>query len=583
MKKAESKLLHGRDKLAKADLHTNTAEAGICVTDFYTKKILFANDKMAFYLGKPDAASVIGEVCQDHTGLKDGKRCPFCLRNKLIDEQGAPLKPQVKELYLEGTGLWMKNINQAIRRSDGRLLRMTTFYDITETKRMREQLSKCMCRDRLLGLKNDAVMERDIQATDIKPSLLLFDVQSMRKINEFYGREIGDYVLCAIRDWVLSCDILGAELYRIGGGRFCLAVKNVGGGKLKKVADSLFRLFAEPWVLEREGKRLWIFCNASVAVIPGGYLQENEPLSGMVERTLARAREKKKVVVYDRKMDRAYKDRLKLEWSLTRCIHDSMQGFEVYYQPIVDSAGDAWCGMEALCRWSSPELGAISPLVFIAEAERLELIGPLGLWVLETAVCKCKEWGLDCCDRFVLNVNLSALQFLDETLPEKIIEILDRYGFPGDKLCLEITESTEATFTDRSLQAIQRLRAHNLLVALDDFGTGYSSFSRLKSIPVDIVKIERIFVSDIEHNEYHRYLFRTMTELAHAADMALIAEGVERERQRHMLAEDGADYFQGYLFGRPLPQEQIEKELYRFDESMQTVDVDAIGAQGTVI
>lgn len=266
----------------------------------------------------------------------------------------------------------------------------------------------------------------------------------------------------------------------------------------------------------------------------------------MIIRTLNITKTKKGVFIYDRLIDNEYKEKQRLEFNLKRCIRENMNGFDVYYQPIVNPDTGIWCGLEALCRWCLPELGFISPLIFIAEAERLTLIEKIGLWVLERAIRDCKAWGLDKYNGFMLTVNVSSVQFNERSFSMNVLDILQKFDYSGSNLCLEITESTGFTFNTQSLKTISVLRDNKILVAIDDFGTGYSNFNNLKNIPVDVIKIEREFVVDIEDNEFHRYLFKIIADLTHMVGMKLIAEGVERESQIGLLKENGVDYMQGY-------------------------------------
>lgn len=539
-------------------------EVGVYVTDYYTSEIVFANRKVIPYAGVEDAQTMIGNPCWKFLNFNGTGRCSFCPYEKLIDSSGNPLAPYEWEMYFEPFGKWLKVINQAIFWFDGRLAQMVTFYDITETKQMQDRLYNLAFKDRLLGLKNEISIEKDILDISEKPSMLIVDILNLQRINEAYDRDFGDRLLCAISEWILAQNTPNSELYRLNGDEFCLAAKNIEKNSLMEIAKALYDRFAKPWTLECNGNSLQIFCSASIAVILSEYIQDSEPLLNLIERTLKVAKEKKTLVVYDKKMDDDYRDRLRLELSLKRCVRESMDGFDVYFQPIIDTASKTWIGLEALCRWNSPELGFVPPLTFIPEAERLELIGTLGLWVLETAIRNCKKWSLDKNKDFILHINMSAVQFLDSTLADKVLNIIDAHDYPGGLLCLEITESTQFTFSDQSLATIERLKEHDIVVALDDFGTGYSSFESLKSLPVDVLKIERIFVADIETDAYHQNLFRAIAEIAHAAGKSLVVEGVEFAGQMDILAENGADFMQGYLFSQPIPAEMIEAQLHRF-------------------
>ncbi len=543
----------------------DNTDTGLYVSDFYTGEILFANKRFKL-LCSHSVDEVIGKPCWSFINPDRNGRCPFCPYDKLVSPDGKPLGQQTWEKFFPHLNLWLKYINQVIEWENGRLVHMVMFYDITRTKEMQEQLTQIAFTDRHLQIKNASRLEADSLDMQSDTSLIFFDILALRKINDVYGREIGDGLLVSIRDWILSLNIPESELYRIGGDAFCLSIRHITPDDLKALSERLYHRFDESWIFKNNRDTLNIFCNVYMGIIHGSYIQGDEALLNLIERTLQVARRRGKIAIYDEAMNERFKKHIQLEVSLKHCILNKMEGFEVHYQPIADPVTGTWCGLEALCRWNSPELGPVSPIIFIHEAEQLGLIGTLGLWVLETAVHQCKRWGLDRHKRFVLDVNLSAVQFSDEMLMPKIAKILAKYSYPGEKLSLEITESTEFTFTDQSLNTLERMRENKILVALDDFGTGYSSFHNLKSLPVSILKTERAFITNIENDSYQQYLFGMMAELAHVADMKLIAEGVEKREQMDILLKHGADFLQGYLFSKPLPSAQLGEQLNRFYE-----------------
>ncbi len=416
-------------------------------------------------------------------------------------------------------------------------------------------------------LPNGLKLERDARDSEKTPSLIVVDILSLREINEICGRGMGDKLLQSIRDYISSLNIPNSALYRIGGGKFCIAVTEDNPESIHGYAAQIANRFTLLWNLNLEGVALNTFCDFIMCVIHAPFVRESDDLLNMIERTLKITRaDTSRIIVYDDEMDREFKQRRSFEISIKRSIANDMDGFDVYYQPIADPVTGIWCGLEALCRWNSPELGPVPPSVFIPETERLDLIETIGLWVLETSIRKCKEWGLDKHKKFFLDVNVSAAQFTDAMLAPKIIKLLKEYDFPGDKLCLEITESTQFTFDGLSLLTIERIKSENVKVALDDFGTGYSAFNKLKDMPVDIVKVERAFVNGIEADSYLRYLFRAMAELSHASDMKVVAEGVETPEQMAILLKNGADYLQGYLFSKPIKPTEMSEMLSRFHE-----------------
>ena len=228
-----------------------------------------------------------------------------------------------------------------------------------------------------------------------------------------------------------------------------------------------------------------------MGVVHGDQMFGSKSMRNLISRALNASLKNGKIVTYNEEIDTKCKERTELQQKLINCTKKDMQGFEVHYQPIVDPATRGWHGVEALCRWNCPEYGWVSPVVFIPEAERSGLIGIIGDWVLETAVRTCKQWNLDEHEEFVLDVNVSPMQIVDDHMVIRVLEILDQYGYSGKKLSLEITESAEFNFNNHSLNAIKRLSNAGVSVALDDFGTGYSSFNNLKKLPASILKTQK--------------------------------------------------------------------------------------------
>lgn len=549
------------------------AEVGLYVADYHTCEILLANQKLADFAGVASAKDLLGRPCWSIFNMNKDGRCPDCPYERLLRSDGTPSEPYVWEVYHEWHDRWSVSYNHACYWKD-RLVHAVTFYDNTKNKRMQDNLTGLAFLDQRLHMYNGYRLERDVAEADVKPSLIIFDVVSLQKINDAYGRDIGDHLLKSIRDWMLDQQIPNSTFYRIDGDEFCLSVSGLEPTSLRFLTAKISARFSEPWTFEIDGIRLQVFCNITIGAVHGSFLSGVEPLLNLTERILKAAKQNIRPTIYDEAMNEKFKRRLEMELSLKRCVREGMEGFEVFYQPIANPTTGTWCGLEALCRWNSPELGSVSPILFIPEAERLELIGAIGLWVLETSVRQCKAWGLDKLKVFLLDVNLSAVQFSDEHLAPKIFSVLRACSFPGDKLCLEITESTQFTFTDQSLETINHLRSHGIIMALDDFGTGYSSFHSLQSLPIEVLKIERSFVSNIDSNSFQQYLFHVMADLAHVVDMKLIAEGVEQKEQMDILLKNGADYLQGYLFSKPLPRDELQSCLHRFyevDDTFQTV------------
>jgi EAL domain-containing protein (putative c-di-GMP-specific phosphodiesterase class I) len=436
-----------------------------------------------------------------------------------------------------------------------------------------------------LDLPNGLKLVRDILDSVSRPSLIVFEVNSLREINEICGRHVGDQLLMDIRTDFYKHAPPSLTLYRISGNKFCITSYELKQDDLLAYATDFSKRLEGPWSVHYIDSTFNVTCETTLAVILTEYINKEESPLNVVERTLKAAKDSaESILVYDEHLDKIFKRRRQFEFSLKRCVSNRMEGFNVFYQPLANPVTGVWCGLEALCRWTSPEIGFVSPTEFIAESERLALIDTIGLWVLEMAVRQCKAWGLDKLRAFILDVNVSAIQFTDADLAKKIIGILNKYDYPGDRLCLEITESTQFTFNGPAMATFKKLRAKHIAIALDDFGTGYSAFNKLKELPVDIVKIERVFVADIENDSYLRYLFRAIAELVHTADMRIVAEGVETKEQMNILLEHGADMMQGYLFSKPIDSSEMSKKLHLFHKTdlelglmhLQKIDMNAL-------
>lgn len=547
----------------------DSADVIMYVSDFETGGILMSNEKMADITGL-SKDTLAGMNCGDIVLGVDpkSKTCEPINRGSLVDKDGNPNgKIHSTELYNAERNRWFKRSAQAIHWVDGRLAFMTTYTDITKEIEMKDRLEHLAYFDAALHIPNMLKLTQDVDADPAKDAFLIcFDITALRHVNDVFGRHAGDSLLREIADWIQALGIPHSVLYRLGGDEFCIRIKNTDIVESMKYSKKIYRRFDDPWELGLDGEAIWVYCGVSLCIIDGNLrMQEGDSLISLIERGLDTSREKGGIAMYDEKKDADFKEHVRLEVNLKNCINTDMLGFDVHYQPIVEPRSGRWRGLEALCRWTSPAFGPIPPLVFIHEAEQQGLIDILGQWVLEAAVRQCKTWRLDCQDGFILDVNFSPLQMTDVLLEAKIRRVLEQYDFPGSHLCIEITESRELNFSSHVEHSIANLRKQNIIVALDDFGTGYSSFQNLKNIPVSLLKTERQFVMNIEKDNYLQNLFRTMVELAHAANMKLIAEGVETEEQKKLLEINGADYMQGYLFSRPLSAAQMEQHLHRFE------------------
>jgi len=235
--------------------------------------------------------------------------------------------------------------------------------------------------------------------------------------------------------------------------------------------------------------------------------------------------------------------------------------FILYYQPKIDTITQKTVGMEALIRWQHPQKGLLAPDEFIPLAEQTGLVIEIGKWVLYEACLQNKRWQDKGYDKYSVSVNFSALEFYQENVLELIKEALQAAGLEAKYLEIELTESMALIDKEETINKLKEIKILGIKVALDDFGTGYSSLSYLKALPIDVLKLDRSFVIEIEKDDISKNIILAIIDLAKILKIATIAEGVETKEQAELLKEMGCDMIQGYYYSRPLPTDIFE-ELY---------------------
>ena len=257
------------------------------------------------------------------------------------------------------------------------------------------------------------------------------------------------------------------------------------------------------------------------------------------------------------------RDRFRLEYELRRAL--DRDEFELHYQPVVEAASRSTVGAEALIRWRHPERGLLMPGAFISVAESSGLIDPMGLWVLRRVCAQLKEWheAKHPAASLRVAINLSARQFRDPELSRVVLAAIDEFGISPDRLELELTETAAMMDHDHTRKMFMMLRDAGVSIAIDDFGTGYSSLSYLRRLPFDKLKIDREFVSGVDHTPHSQAICSAMIALGRGLSLDVLAEGIENEREARFLGEQGCQLFQGYRFSRPLPVRDFESTLDR--------------------
>jgi diguanylate cyclase (GGDEF)-like protein len=439
---------------------------------------------------------------------------------------------------------------------------LTTLEDITERRRVEEQVTRLAHYDALTDLPNRVLFREQLEheIKSIQPgrqlAVLYLDIDEFKSVNDSLGHRIGDELLKSVAVSLRGCVKAEDVVARLGGDEF--AVIQTGVENTAEVIDLVARIYEairEPY--ECLGHEVTIDASIGVALAPKNGTDLDQILQNAdLAMYAAKASGRRTYRFFEQEMDERGKARRVLEMDLRQAIVDGE--FEICYQPVLDLRSNQISGCEALLRWRHPHRGMISPVEFIPVAEETGLINRLGEWVLTTACAEAATWP----NNIKLAVNVSPVQFKSDTLALKVVAALAASGLPAGRLELEITEAVLIRDDEAALAILHQLRTIGVRIALDDFGTGYSSLSYLQRFPFDKIKIDRCFVTDIAEPGGSSSIIQAVLVIAAARNMTTTAEGVETEQQKELLRALGCTQMQGYLYSPAKPAADIRKLLH---------------------
>ncbi len=449
-----------------------------------------------------------------------------------------------------------------------------TIQDITEQSKAEDRLRYLAHYDPLTSLPNrhrfTERLKEAVKANKKKGHMAVLSVglDRFKRINSAFGHEAGDELLrdCALR-LAEGLDQAAAKagkrctpfLARFGGDEFIVILENCGGPKAAaKVADILLEKMADPFDLGEQ--EVFITTSIGICLHPS----DGDTADGLIHSADAALRHAKSEGKNNRQ---AYTSTLNADavrrFSLESKLQKSLENDELllHYQPKVDLISGRLVGMEALIRWQHPELGTVPPLEFISLAEESGLIVPIGEWVLREACTQSRMWQDAGYTPARMSVNLSARQFWDPQLAENIGKILVETGLAPHHLELEITEGTFMQNADETVRTLKELKKMDIHLSVDDFGTGYSSLSYLQKFPLDTLKVDRSFISNVTTDADSASITRTIISMARSLNLTVIAEGVETQEQLDFIRNEGCDQIQGYFVSPPVTSGEFEKML----------------------
>jgi diguanylate cyclase (GGDEF)-like protein/PAS domain S-box-containing protein len=463
----------------------------------------------------------------------------------------------------------------AVKDTDGILTNyVATLTDITVSKAAEEEINNLAFYDPLTGLPNRRLLLDRLKPalasshrSDRKGALLFIDMDNFKTLNDTLGHDKGDLLLQQVAERLTSCVREGDTVARLGGDEFVVMLEDLSEQAIEAAAETevignkVLTTLNQPYQLASHDYR----STPSIGVtLFNGHEQSIDELLKQADIAMyqAKAAGRNTLRFFDQSMQAMISARACLEEDLRLGLQE--QQFLLHYQPQMDDEGRI-TGAEALVRWQHPQHGLVHPLEFIRLAEETGLILPLGLWVLETACAQLVSWAAQReTAHLMLAVNVSARQFSQVDFVDQVLAVLDHTGADPHKLKLELTESLLVSSNVEDIIAkMTALKAKGVGFSLDDFGTGYSSLSYLKRLPLNQLKIDQGFVRDILTDPNDAAIAKMIVALAKSMGLKVIAEGVENDAQRDLLARQGCHDYQGYLFSRPLPLEAFEKLVKR--------------------
>ena len=420
--------------------------------------------------------------------------------------------------------------------------------------------------DAITGLPNKRLLEDHVKSAfaHIRRvgggfTLFFLDLDRFKNVNDTLGHAVGDVLLKQVGERLVSIMREEDTISRLGGDEFALLLPRVESTDVANVvADKLYASLQEPFLVG--GQQLFITSSIGIAIAPAdgdGY----ETLLKHADIAMYRAKQqgRNRYATYSPALHENLSHRLRLEGDLHGALAN--EELQVLFQPQVELATGRTVGVEALVRWQHPEFGLLGPDEFVSLGEETGLIVEIDAWVLRQACRHAREWlEMGLWDLRVA-VNLSTLDLLDASLVDIVAEALGESRLDAAQLQLEVTERVVGTGSDQVLGVMARLKRLGVSLAIDDFGTGSSGLSRLRSCPIDTLKIDKTFVHEVTAERLEVPLLAAMVSLAHDLGLTVVAEGVETREQVDFLRHQGCDLAQGYWFGRPVEAQEIVARL----------------------
>lgn len=472
---------------------------------------------------------------------------------------------QYRFISADGQIKWIHSRAKIKRNEFNQAVRVAgSFDDVTEHINHQNYIKHMAYIDTLTGIHNRNQMLSHLEEAfdylklnhDSKLSILLLNIDNYKDINDLYGHHLGDQLLIAIAERLAKITDKRLKVYRYGGDEFLFIMKEDHHEIIHKTAERLLRLFHDPFELHAKSYNL--SASIGISIFPeGGTDPDRLLMNGVTALNDAKSRGKNQITLFESSMQEELTRIRQFDHALNLAIQDNE--FFLVYQPKVDVKTNKVKAIEALIRWRSPKEGIIPPNEFIPIAEERGFIARIDLWVLEESIKQIIEWTLNGYQFDYLSVNMSPEFLMDEKLISHVKTLMAKYSFNPNKIQIEITENVFINSFDAAVKVLMNLKELGFSVALDDFGKGYSSLSYLKQLPIDVLKIDKLFIDVMVEDD--QPIIEFIVGMGHRLNMKIVAEGVETNEQLDLLKSYGCDLYQGYLFSTPLPPFELKTFL----------------------
>ncbi len=524
--------------------------------------ILECNQALASLLGYPSPGEVRGlgpaELFVNPTERQAGL--------ERLRAEHIAVNQEVRMRRRDDTSIWVLLNESLVEEAGAPPIVDGSLIDITDRKVAEERSWQRAHHDPLTGLPNRMLFNDRLELAIQRArrsrqqlAVMFLDLDDFKHVNDTLGHSAGDELLMQVGGRLRHALRGEDTVARLGGDEFLLLLNSVkDSAGVGAMAQKVLAVFESPFLVKK--RELFLSASLGVALYPDDG-SDPEALLANVDSAMYRAKKigRNNFQFFTAEMQRHAQERALLESGLRRALPRGE--FTLHYQPILALASRRIVGLEALVRWQHPEHGLLPPGKFIALAEDVGLIVPMGAWVLRRACERTRALREQSHPDLTIAVNLSARQLQNEEFVRQVGQILRETGLPPAALDLEITESTAMQNVETTRLVLGQLSALGVRISIDDFGTGHSSLSYLKHFPINRLKVDRSFINGMTHDNRDRAIVAGILSIAHNLGVRVVAEGVETQEQASLLGDLGCDEVQGFFFGAPVAESQVEKLL----------------------